>query len=400
MFYTRLVYGILTFAFLMLFVVYGGFLFHFLLVLLLLLPLFSLLFLLPVKKRISIRVAFSETAVSGGNIRFAVLAENRSVFPCPYLEATLKKANLLAASRYKIPVDDTEKIRLLMNPKGSAEIYRVYPVAACGKYELEIENPCIHDILGLFTLHVPFADGKKVLTKHVYVYPKNENLSLLIRPDDIPEAESDRMHRQLSGSDRSEIFQNREYREGDPVRDIHWKLSAKLDTLILKEYSRPLVPSVHLLLEFQEGTNISEADKLLSCFTAFSFQLLSFSKIFRVSYMERRDRMETVTVSTEEDLHILLTHLLSMPATAPWEPLEYLLQTASAANRCRFVYLCTGLRKGGSIPLSSFEIVSDRMRFTNMTALLSEYSKETAARISFPSYDLMRKDLEKEVILV
>lgn len=41
------------------------------------------------------------------------------------------------------------------------------------------------------------------------------------------------------GEDRSEMFQLREYRAGDDIRQIHWKLSAKTDELILREASQP-----------------------------------------------------------------------------------------------------------------------------------------------------------------
>ena len=40
------------------------------------------------------------------------------------------------------------------------------------------------------------------------------------------------------GDDPSEVFQLREYQQGDDVRRIHWKLSSKLDKLILRESSQ------------------------------------------------------------------------------------------------------------------------------------------------------------------
>ena len=36
--------------------------------------------------------------------------------------------------------------------------------------------------------------------------------------------------------DKSRISSLREFREGDSVKAIHWKLSAKLDELIIKEF--------------------------------------------------------------------------------------------------------------------------------------------------------------------
>ena len=46
-----------------------------------------------------------------------------------------------------------------------------------------------------------------------------------------------------------EIRQIREYREGDPIRHIHWNQTAKTDTLWIREYQEEARPKVRLLLE-------------------------------------------------------------------------------------------------------------------------------------------------------
>ena len=40
---------------------------------------------------------------------------------------------------------------------------------------------------------------------------------------------------QAKGNDFAEITDVREYRPGDRIKDIHWKLSAKKETLMVKE---------------------------------------------------------------------------------------------------------------------------------------------------------------------
>ena len=37
------------------------------------------------------------------------------------------------------------------------------------------------------------------------------------------------------GDDPGETFDIREYREGDSIRQIHWKLTGKMDRLIIRE---------------------------------------------------------------------------------------------------------------------------------------------------------------------
>ena len=52
-----------------------------------------------------------------------------------------------------------------------------------------------------------------------------------------------------SGDDNTEIYEIREYRNGDRMQKVHWKVSAKQDDLYIKEYSYPLGAGVLILLE-------------------------------------------------------------------------------------------------------------------------------------------------------
>lgn len=49
------------------------------------------------------------------------------------------------------------------------------------------------------------------------------------------------------GYDLSEIYQLRDYVEGDPIRQIHWKLSGKLDSLIVRDPALPVSRSLLVL---------------------------------------------------------------------------------------------------------------------------------------------------------
>ncbi|NCC43791.1 MAG: DUF58 domain-containing protein [Clostridia bacterium] len=58
------------------------------------------------------------------------------------------------------------------------------------------------------------------------------------------------------GQDVSEVFDMRDYQQGDSVKSIHWKLSSKLDKLIIREFGNPI--NYHTALyydtEIEEGT--------------------------------------------------------------------------------------------------------------------------------------------------
>ena len=71
------------------------------------------------------------------------------------------------------------------------------------------------------------------------------------------------------GDDPGETFDIREYREGDSIRQIHWKLTGKMDRLIIREKSFPVDDTVLILAEaFLPEKDPSTAQTLAEVFAA------------------------------------------------------------------------------------------------------------------------------------
>lgn len=62
-------------------------------------------------------------------------------------------------------------------------------------------------------------------------------------------ADSDRFSTYKKGDDPSEIFDIREYADGDKIQRIHWKLSSKTGDLMVKEGSLPLMKEIHIFID-------------------------------------------------------------------------------------------------------------------------------------------------------
>ena len=79
------------------------------------------------------------------------------------------------------------------------------------------------DPIGLFSKKMRFyADGASLILPETF--PVDVELQ---HTPDLPDIESDRYSPVRAGDDPSELFGLRDYREGDPLRNIHWKLSVK-----------------------------------------------------------------------------------------------------------------------------------------------------------------------------
>ena len=49
------------------------------------------------------------------------------------------------------------------------------------------------------------------------------------------------------GDDPGETFDIREYQEGDSIRQIHWKLTGKLDKMMIRQRSFPVDDTILIL---------------------------------------------------------------------------------------------------------------------------------------------------------
>lgn len=78
------------------------------------------------------------------------------------------------------------------------------------------------------------------------------------------------------GTDHSEVFQIREYVPGDRLQNIHWKLSAKSDDLMVREYSLPKGCPIVLLLGTNGagGLKPAQRNRFLQIAAAVSFALV------------------------------------------------------------------------------------------------------------------------------
>ena len=111
---------------------------------------------------------------------------------------------------------------------------------------MRISRFTVLDYLGMLPMQAP-VKAEARLTILPNLFPMDADMTA--RPAYADDGASDRR-----GEDRSEVYQLREYRPGDDIRQIHWKLSSKLDELILKEASQPESRSLLAFWDKRTGT--------------------------------------------------------------------------------------------------------------------------------------------------
>ena len=132
-------------------------------------------------------------------------------------------------------------------PRGDSEFIKTVSFYGTGNYEIYLRKLRIYDITGVFCCNVRMR--------------KQGSIQVMPELHDVPVrlsmatknfyGEADVYDENNPGHDKSELFQVREYRAGDRLQNVHWKLTAKQDELIVKEYSLPKACPVILFLSYR-----------------------------------------------------------------------------------------------------------------------------------------------------
>lgn len=218
------------------------------------------------------------------------------------------KVSLTAKCRFPMPVVGG-KLRLLTVATGKKK--RLKPGAAlptehCGAYRLQCRNLWAADYMGLIRLPVRLREDRLVLVRPVTILPEqlpdlSRYLCNITRPK--------------PGGGYAENHELREYRPGDNLRQIHWKLSAKTGELIVREPMEAQQNAMHLTMELSGEPEV--LDRKLG-------QLLGMSTYLAENNIKHRilcytgKGMADLSVSNAQEALDAIDHLLQQPA-APEE---------------------------------------------------------------------------------
>ena len=163
-------------------------------------------------RQIKLHIAISGYFEEGGITPIHVCADGKHMINLGRIRGSLKIRNLISGHEVN---PSTELFTKGKRYEGMVS----YENVRCGRIYVSLESPIACDCFGITTCRMKVAPESSFL-----VYPKiNEN------DRNLSETEYD------YGDDQYGI---REYRDGDSLSEIHWKLSAKWDTLLVKQYGR------------------------------------------------------------------------------------------------------------------------------------------------------------------
>ncbi len=176
-----------------------------------------------------------------------------------------------------------------------------FPTEHCGGYRIAVEKARVCDYLGLFSF-----PARKTREQRLLVRPKVTPVEDLVDPERmeinawIPK----------SGGGFSENHEHRLYRPGDRLNQLHWKLSAKMGNLILREPMQAVQGAVLLTLTLS-GTP-QELDRKMGRLEYAAGYLLKRELDFEIRAMTGSGILSAY-VDCEAALHRAIDQLLCTP---------------------------------------------------------------------------------------
>ena len=192
--------------------------------------------------------------------------------------------------RINLRTRDTKTDVRYLSRLGRTDGVLAVPTTPCGFLAPELRKGRVYDYLGLwaFRLRAPSMPVMVILPKPV-------------TPDPMPNLEQI-LHQQLkpkNGGGYSEIHDHRPYRPGDPVKNIHWKLSLKTEELVVREAMEPVSRRIVLAVQTPRGPVVR--GKTLGSLRYLSERMLDRDVVHTILWMDG-DRIQQAEIKTRDDL--------------------------------------------------------------------------------------------------
>ncbi|MBP3666327.1 MAG: DUF58 domain-containing protein [Clostridia bacterium] len=150
--------------------------------------------------------------------------DNRSIFALPFVEAqvSIPQSNAVRCTE--------RTVRISMAPLTGYRMKNTVSFRFRGTYDIGVKCFYVYDFFRIFRARL---DVENLTT--VYVLPRRLNLD-----ETAAHSISDDTARTVRSPlvvDKLEVSDIRDYRNGDSLKSIHWKLSSKSETFIVKDYN-------------------------------------------------------------------------------------------------------------------------------------------------------------------
>ena len=251
-------------------------------------------------KQLDFKIKGSGSGTRNEPFRFMVSIENKSFIPVFSLDFSLVTENMVTGERKE------ENVSCTLGPKGKKELEIKGSILYAGSVHAYMEEISVSDMLGIHKRKTESsAEG------NYDVYPCETGVEIA---EDIFSAynmESYRYSQKKKGNDPGEVHGIREYVKGDSPKTIHWKLSSKLDSVVVRELGYPVENDVMVILDCNHLDSYEQADRKLNLFFSISHGLLERGMSFAAGWYNWKERrFEETYIHNEDELISVMSRMI------------------------------------------------------------------------------------------
>ena len=295
-------------------------------------PVVSILPAALASRKLALSLELPDTAAKGEAASVRVRLKNPAVIPFPLVRAELTAINRLTGERMEASV------RLSVPMKGEAEGVCTLSCARCGAVEVRLKSARARDWLRLVPLRIGCGEAKELL-----VAPDTFEMRLTLPLSVSSDMEAEQYSQERPGADYAEVFQVRDYAEGDSPKQIHWKLTARFDRLISRDPGLPLEKRALVFWERSRGEGgetPDQADAMAEVLVTVCRALLKQGVGCRVVWNDDDGvGLFDLELREESELYSMLPKLLSAAVTGGDDGVERFLQVNGPARGCRVLFI-------------------------------------------------------------
>lgn len=289
----RITYGLFIVFFLLGAVFYRQSFLAILTILLCILPILSIFLLLSSKDKISpVFKSHAKQVTVTNTIPVSIGLNNQSYFPFLNCSMDFTITNGFYSN------DNKHNLSISALPRKINSCVLSIETGHSGMMFFQLNLLTITDPLHLYTIKIPAN-----ISFSIPVFPKKQEKDFPLFLNSFLDNEDDE-YLSYMGQPSRDLKEIREYRPGDKLTNIHWKMTAKKDEILVKEFEQTASRSMVLLTEL----STSKLDDSLSTLYSYMLFLLKNNEIFRVCMYNHNTKecdLKNIT-NAEEAVNALL----------------------------------------------------------------------------------------------
>lgn len=236
------------------------------------------------------------------DIKFKIITRNNSFYPMGGIKLKVSVRNLFYenSKEYVLNVADI--------PFKETQTEWSFKSLYSGCVKVCIQSAIMYDVLNL-SKKARKADIEKVIE----IYPEDGKVEIDVQA--LSEGSGDDAEVQYKkGTDVSDISGIRQYEPGDSLQSVHWKMTARYDEWMVKEYSMPYTNKFCLILELYRNEDIpDEMDMVLEAYQSYAQYLIKSGRQFFMVWHNEKTMSNIIReVQTEDDIMLAVKDILYM----------------------------------------------------------------------------------------